>query len=119
MMGTGDTGRMAAIAIAALAALVVTSMPASAAVQCPAGTCGPKGAVYAREMQFCRKEYCPSSAPVDLSTCSGNRDYCIQGSTSRGNNAGFCIAAYRACMQSGVWSTKGAMGRTVPGLARR
>lgn len=92
---------------------------ASAVVQCGPGTCGPKGAPFALERRFCRKEYCPNDAPADRSTCSGNRNYCIQGSIRRRENAGPCVAAYRACMQSGVWRTQGQYGRTVSGIARR
>ena len=41
----------------------------------------------------------------DFTTCSGNRDACVAGVKARGANPSLCIAAYKTCMQTGIWDT--------------
>ena len=54
----------------------------------------------------------------NLSTCSGNRAYCIAGVTRRNESTVLCEQAYQFCMQTGVWDTTRVgqvrFGTTVP-----
>jgi len=58
----------------------------------------------------------------DRSTCSGNLRICEEGVRGRGRDPATqsdCPAAYRRCMQTGIWQTSGSYGRTETGVAKR
>jgi len=60
----------------------------------------------------------------DLSTCSGYRDFCLEGERSRGVVTNLCPIAYDYCMRTGKWDTTHSSrrknyGRFKDGIARR
>jgi hypothetical protein len=62
-----------------------------------------------------------AAAAAGLTTCSGNRDYCVAIVKSRGNDDSTCQRAFRLCIQTGVWDSMaiGSAGRRVSGVGRR
>jgi hypothetical protein len=59
-----------------------------------------------------------------ISTCSGMRDYCVngtQGRSLRGVAGGACYATYESCMKTGVWDATGSgrYGIRKTGLEKR
>jgi hypothetical protein len=55
----------------------------------------------------------------DVKSCSGLRTFCIQGVTRRHGDLQFRENAFRICMETGVWKTRGKYGRTVSQAIRR
>jgi len=68
--------------------------------------------------------WCSAISAHDLSTCSGNRDACLEGERSRGVVTNLCPMAYDYCMRTGKWDTTHSsrrknFGRFKDGVARR
>jgi len=45
-----------------------------------------------------------SYAQYDLSTCSGNYNYCAEWARRQGQTDASCQAAYQQCLRRGTWS---------------
>jgi hypothetical protein len=59
-----------------------------------------------------------------ITTCSGMRDYCVngtQGRSLRGVADGACLSTYESCMKTGVWDATGSgrYGIRKTGLQKR